>query len=84
MDMMTRTIIALEPRQIALLKNTAATQNLSVSALIRKAVDLLLQKKENNPANLMLKSLAEIEKKFPAQGKKTNDSLNVDKIVYGL
>ena len=79
-----RTIVVLEPNQILLLKQLAALNQMSVSSLIRQAVDLLLEEKKKNPAQMVLKSVEEIAKSYPPKFKfDVGLSKNIDKIVYG-
>lgn len=81
--MKARTIITLEPEQTLLLKHLAAADQISVSGLIRKAVDLLLKEEKGNSAQLILKSADEIAKSYPPDFKiEKNLSQKVDQIVY--
>lgn len=82
--MKARTIVTLESEQLLLLKQLALFDQNSLSSLIRQAVDLLLEKKKLNSAQLILKSAQKVAKSYPPAFKKAADlSKNIDKIVYG-
>jgi hypothetical protein len=82
--MKTRTLISLEPSQFFSLKHLAATKKISMSALIRQAVDLILEQKTINPGDLILKSAQEVKKTYPKNFKfDKNLSKKIDQIVYG-
>jgi hypothetical protein len=82
--MKTRTLISLEPSQFFGLKHLAAANKVSMSALLRQAVDLILEQKAVNPGDLILKSAQEVKKTYPKNFKFDKSlSQKIDQIVYG-
>lgn len=79
-----RTLIALEPEQIFMLKRLSLKYEESISALVRKAVNIFMEQEKANPASLLLESLRKNRNKlkFAFKNVDPNLSKNVDKILY--
>jgi hypothetical protein len=79
-----RTLIAFEPEQISILRRLSLRREESVSNLVRKAVNLFVEKEKINPASLLLESLEKNKNKLKSAFKITDRNLskNVDKILY--
>lgn len=80
-----RTIVSLEPEQMFILKQLSAQTGESISELIRKAVSFFVQKKEKNPAEILLQLRKKLIRNYKESFKKTpkNLSRQIDKLLYG-
>lgn len=81
-----RTIVSLEPEQIFILRRLSTETGKSISELIRTAVSFFVQKKEKNPAELLLQAREELINKYKNSFKKTpkNLSQKIDKLLYDI
>lgn len=79
-----RTLIAFEPEQIFILRRLSLRYEESISNLVRKAVNVFVEKEKVNPASLLLESLEKNKNKLKSSFKTTDRGLskNIDKILY--
>lgn len=81
-----RTIISFEPEQMNFLKDIAKREKMSISAIVRSAVDNFTKKEEKNSAKELLKWLKANEKELK-KGFKDEDrnlSSRIDELMYGI
>ncbi len=80
-----RIIISLEPKQMATLKRLSQLKEISISSIIREAVERYTKNQNIHPATLLLDWLDDNQGENNKSFRKTDKNLSqeIDKLLYG-